>query len=109
MTVDDEEAPRSGEESLEVSTECEALLAGFEEDLSGRDARVAWSGRDSVSASSAQFLGEEIEAGAVLATASLAGVTAPDAGLLEAVGVAMPFAACAYENVDAMATVVYAS
>jgi hypothetical protein len=32
---------------------------------------------------------------------SFAGVAAPDAGLLDATGVDMPFAACAYEKVDA--------
>ena len=102
VTVEAEEAPRSGEDMLEVSTEWDTLLAGLEEDLCGRDSRAdaESSSRRSVSSSSAQFVAE-VRAGAL--GVSLAGTAEPGAGLFLAAGVAMPLAACAYEKVDAMA------
>lgn len=111
VTVEDDEAPRSGDDMLAVSAEWEALLAGFEEERGGRDSRVGagGSGSDSVSASSAQLLTEAMDAGAGAAVVSLAGVAEPEAGLLVVAGVEMPFAACAYENVEAITMVVCAS
>lgn len=107
VTVEEDEAPRSGDDTLEVSTEWETLLAGFEDDLCGRDSRDAgWSGNDSVSVSSAQLLTEAIDPGVGAELTSLAGVAAPDADLLVVAGVAMPFAACAYEKVEAIVDVV---
>lgn len=107
VTVDEDEAPRSGDDTLEPSTERDTGLAGFEDDRCGRD---SWDvaevvGRGSVSSSSAQFFTELRGAGPSVVTASLAGVAEPDTGLFAATGVAMPFAACAYEKVVAIAMV----
>lgn len=110
VTVDEDEAPRSGEETLEASAGCEDFAA-VAADRSGRasPATAGCSGRDSVSVSSAQFAGEALASEPEPVFASLAGVAEPDVGLLVVVGVETPFAACAYENVDAIANFVSGS
>lgn len=103
VTVDEVEAPRSGEDTLEASTGCE-ILATLGAFCSGRDSRAfaGCSGCDSDSTSSAQLLGEALASGPDALLPSLAGVAEPDVDLLVVAGVETPFAACAYENVDAI-------
>jgi hypothetical protein len=102
VEADEAEAPRSGEDMLEVSTDWTGC-AGVDEDICGWVSRavVGCSVADSDSASSAQLGAGPVEPFTVVEVVSLAGVAAPDAGLLCVTGVDMPFAACAYEKVDA--------
>jgi hypothetical protein len=86
-------------------------LAGLEADRPGRVSRapVGWSGSVALSTSSAQLLVAALVSWAGALFASFVGVAEPDVGLLVVAGVEMPFAACAYENVDAIAICVYAT
>lgn len=110
VTVDEDEAPRSGEDTFEASAGCEGFGA-TEAGCSVRASRATegCSECDSASTSSAQLAGEALASGPETLVASLAGVAEPDAGLLVLVGVEMPFAACAYENVDAIANFLFVS
>jgi hypothetical protein len=103
VTVDEVEDARSGEDSLEASTGCE-ILATLGAVCSGCAswAFAGCSGRDSDSTSSAQLLGEALVSWPDALLPSLAGVAEPDADLLVVAGVETPFAACAYENVEAI-------
>jgi hypothetical protein len=104
VTVDEDRAPSSGEDTLDASTGC-ATLAALEADRSGRAswAFAGWSGSDAVSTSSAQLLVAALGSWEGALFASFAGVAEPDACLFVAADAETPFAACAYENVDAIA------
>lgn len=110
VTVDEVEAPISGEDMLEASTGCETLTTlGAACSVRASRGFAGCSGRDSDSTSSAQLLGDALVSGTDAPLPSLAGVAEPDADLLVVAGVTTPFAACAYENVEAILEFVWIS